>query len=84
MHPRIARLIDHKDRIRNRMWKTAITDSHRSERALYASLRVVSITWMGIKENRLINRAAALSFSSLIGLNSHDGDHDSRLGIRFG
>ena len=68
MHPRIARLIDHKDRIRNRMWKTAITDAHRSERALYAALRVSSITWIGIKENRLINRAAALSFSSLIGL----------------
>ncbi|MEC7906769.1 MAG: YihY/virulence factor BrkB family protein [Verrucomicrobiota bacterium] len=68
MHPRIARLIDHKDRIRNRMWKTAITDANRCERALYAALRVGSITWIGIKENRLINRAAALSFSSLIGL----------------
>lgn len=68
MHPRIARLIDHKNRIRNRMWKTAIADAHRSERSLHAALRVLSITWMGIKENRLINRAAALSFSSLIGL----------------
>ena len=68
MLPRIARLIDHEDRIRNRMRKTAITDAQRSERSLHTVYRVGSITWIGIKETRLINRAVALSFSLLIGL----------------
>ncbi len=50
------------------MWKLAITDARKGERLLYAALRVGTITYLGIKENRLLNRAAALSFSSLIGL----------------
>jgi membrane protein len=35
---------------------------------LHAALRVVSITTSGLEENRVASRAAALSFSSLIGL----------------
>ncbi len=31
-------------------------------------LRIVSITWTGIGENNALSRAAALSFSSLLGL----------------
>jgi len=50
------------------MWKMAITDARKGEQLLYAALRVATITYLGIKENRLLNRAAALSFSSLIGL----------------
>jgi len=34
----------------------------------YACLRVVSITFTGIEENKAFSRAAALSFSSLLGL----------------
>ncbi len=68
MESRIQQLLKRKERIRNRMWKTAITDARRGERFLYAVLRVATITYLGLKENRLMNRAAALSFSSLIGL----------------
>ncbi len=68
MESRIQKLLKRKERIRKRMWKTAITDAHKGERFLYATLRVATITIQGIKENRLVNRAAALSFSSLIGL----------------
>jgi len=35
---------------------------------LHASLRVISLTFRGLEENRAASRAAALSFSSLIGL----------------
>ncbi len=35
---------------------------------LHAFLRVVSITLSGVQENRAVSRAAALSFSSLIGI----------------
>ena len=68
MSTRLERLLKHKERIRNRMWKMAITDAHKGERFLYAILRVGTITFHGLAENRLLNRAAALSFSSLIGL----------------
>ena len=68
MLPRIARLFDLEERFRNRMRKTAITEAQRSERSLRTVLRVGSITWIGIKKTRLINRAVPLSFSLLIGL----------------
>ena len=50
------------------MWKTLPKTVQAKERFSYAGLRVTAITFAGIKENRLLNRAAALSFSSLIGL----------------
>lgn len=65
---RLEQLLKSKERIRKRMWKMAITDARKGETALYAALRVATITYQGLKENRLLNRAAALSFSSLIGL----------------
>jgi membrane protein len=50
------------------IWKTAhLTDSSLRGRG-YAALRIVSITWTVFIETKVPARAAALSFSSLIGL----------------
>ena len=68
MSPKIEKFLEHKERIRKRMWKTLPEKVRTRERFFYATLRVATITIVGIKENRLLNRAAALSFSSLIGL----------------
>lgn len=68
MSPKIEKFLEHKERIRKRMWKTLPEKIRTRERFFYATLRVATITIVGIKENRLLNRAAALSFSSLIGL----------------
>ena len=68
MPPRIQRLLERKERIRNRMWKILPRSASIGERFFYSTLRVATLTFIGIKENRLLNRAAALSFSSLIGL----------------
>ena len=68
MSTRLEGLLKHRELIRNRMCKMAITDPHKGERFHYATLRVGAITFNGLAENRMLNRAAALSFSSLIGL----------------
>ncbi|MCF3651890.1 YihY/virulence factor BrkB family protein [Synoicihabitans lomoniglobus] len=53
---------------RTRIWSSeSINDKSPRGRA-HAFLRVVSITVSGLDENRAVSRAAALSFSSLIGL----------------
>ncbi|MBT6767413.1 MAG: hypothetical protein HOA81_00285 [Opitutales bacterium] len=62
------KILKHKEGIRKRMWKTLPKTVQAKKRFSYAGLRVTAITFAGIKENRLLNRAAALSFSSLIGL----------------
>ncbi|MFL3656650.1 MAG: hypothetical protein ACJ07L_01125 [Opitutales bacterium] len=62
------KILKHKEGIRKRMWKTLPKTVQAKGRFSYAGLRVTAITFAGIKENRLLNRAAALSFSSLIGL----------------
>ncbi len=68
MNPKLQSLLQQKEHIRKRMWKTAIKDARKGEQTFYAALRVGAITLAGIKENRLVNRAAALSFSSILGL----------------
>jgi membrane protein len=68
MPPGIERILKRKERIRKRTWKTLPVTTPKAERFFYLALRVATITLVGIKENRLLNRAAALSFSSLIGL----------------
>ena len=68
MSTRLEGLLKHREHIRNRMCKMAITDPYKAEPFRYATLRVGAITFNGLAENRLLNRAAALSFSSLIGL----------------
>ncbi|HXA14186.1 MAG TPA: YihY/virulence factor BrkB family protein [Opitutaceae bacterium] len=54
--------------LKNEIWQPA----HLADRSLrgrfYAVLRVISITGNGLSENRAASRAAALSFSSLLGL----------------
>lgn len=68
LHPRVKQLVDKTDHIRKEMWKAPDRAQKRSIAWSYASLRVLAVTWIGMRENRLVSRAAALSFSSLIGL----------------
>lgn len=50
------------------IWRNEYLDGRSPRARLYASLRVVSITLTGISETKTPSRAAALSFSTLLGL----------------
>jgi len=50
------------------IWQLQRVRQHPVRRVVYLVLRVVAITWTAFVENRVIARAAALSFSSLLGL----------------
>src|SRR5690606_23469882 len=54
--------------IQRDIWSTSSLGDEGSRGRLHAVLRVFSITATGVQENRVVSRAAALSFSSLIGL----------------
>ncbi len=66
MNERLQALAEKSRHIRSRMWKSHLKASSKKEAALYAFLRVAEISWQGISENRIVNRAAALSFSSML------------------
>jgi membrane protein len=51
-----------------RIWQIALDDDRSFRGRLFAFLRVVSIALTGIRETRLLSRAAALSYSSLLGI----------------
>ena len=53
---------------RKEIWQPAHLVDRSARGRLYAALRVLSITWNGLFENKAASRAAALSFSSLLGL----------------
>jgi len=50
------------------IWRPSALGDKSPRGRLHALLRIVSITWSGIGENTAFSRAAALSFSSLLGL----------------
>lgn len=50
------------------IWQSEILGERSWRGRLCAVLRIVSMTWTGILENRLFTRAAALSYSSMLGL----------------
>mgnify|MGYP002787049302 CR=1 FL=1 len=50
------------------IWRPSALGDKSPRGRLHALLRIVSITWTGIGENNALSRAAALSFSSLLGL----------------
>lgn len=54
--------------VRKEIWRTGQLDEWTLRGALYAVLRVISITWTVFNETKAASRAAALSFSSLLGL----------------
>ena len=53
---------------RSKIWSAESLAQRRPKGWLYAVFRVDSFTVGGVQENRVASRAAALSFSSLIGL----------------
>jgi membrane protein len=50
------------------IWQPAYLAERSFRGAFYATLRVISITWTGLQETRATSRAAALAFSSLLGI----------------
>jgi membrane protein len=50
------------------IWQPGAAEGRPMRGHLYALLRVASITWTGLFENHITTRAAALSYSSLLGL----------------
>jgi membrane protein len=53
---------------RQEIWQTAYLKDASARGRVYAFLRVISITWTVFTETKAASRAAALSFSSLLGL----------------
>jgi membrane protein len=51
-----------------RIWQAALDDDRSFRSRFYAFLRVFSIAITGIRETKLLSRAAALSYSSLLGI----------------
>ena len=49
------------------IWQTEVLNDRSPRGWACAVLRVVSMTWTGITENKLTSRAAALSYSSMLG-----------------
>jgi len=52
----------------NGIWRVSIEKDRRPKAALLVVLRVLSITFTGLGEIRIFSRAAALSFSSMLGI----------------
>jgi membrane protein len=50
------------------IWQAGTTQGRPMRGRFFALLRVASITWTGLFENHITTRAAALSYSSLLGL----------------
>lgn len=50
------------------IWQSALLNERSARGSFYALLRVISITFTGMRESRITSRAAALSFSTLLGL----------------
>ena len=55
-------------RYEKELWQPAAMRDRSPRAWVYAGLRVVSITWTGFNETKAASRAAALSYSSLLGL----------------
>ncbi|HLP03231.1 MAG TPA: YihY/virulence factor BrkB family protein [Opitutaceae bacterium] len=53
---------------RHRIWQAALDGDRSVHGQFYALLRIVSITLTGLGEIKLLSRAAALSYSSLLGI----------------
>ena len=68
MNPHLQKIVAKGSFLRQQMWKESNLLLSRKQAFLYSLMRVSAITFGGLKENRLLSRAAALSFSSLLGL----------------
>lgn len=63
--PRLQRL---REFLEKDIWEYGVGEEPSLKGQWLALLRILSISWKGLFENRLFNRAAALSYSSLIAL----------------
>jgi len=68
MRKRLQELAARTQALRQDMWRTHGMEASRGKQLAFSVARVISITLSGLKENRIMARAAALSFSSLLGL----------------
>ncbi|EDY80556.1 Ribonuclease BN-like family [Verrucomicrobiia bacterium DG1235] len=68
MNPRLQRLVSRGRILQKEIWRQHGEPLSRRRSVGYAIARVIAITFSGLKENRIFARAAALSFSSLLGL----------------
>ncbi|MBI5381406.1 MAG: YihY/virulence factor BrkB family protein [Opitutae bacterium] len=68
----MARLVDLFNRLvrlyQKEIWQPALLRDRSPRGWVYAALRVISITWTVFNETKAASRAAALSYSSLLGL----------------
>ncbi len=57
-----------KDSLRLEIWDITSLNDKSIRGRMYSFLRIVSITFEGLTQNKILSRSAALSYSSLIGL----------------
>ncbi len=68
MRTSLNRVVSKGKLLRQQIWRQHEEPKSRAEAWLHSVLRVVAISFAGLRENRIVSRAAALSFSSLLGL----------------
>lgn len=68
MNPRLQKVISTGRRLKKEMWRHHGVPSSKKLGTAFAIGRVIAITVSGLKENRIFARAAALTFSSLLGI----------------
>ncbi|MBK1876600.1 YihY/virulence factor BrkB family protein [Pelagicoccus mobilis] len=68
MNSRIQEIVSNIRILLREMWRHHDGEISKRRVAAFATGRVIAITFSGLKENRILARAAALSFSSLLGL----------------
>lgn len=68
MNLRLQQLVSKGRILQKEMWRLHGEPLSKRKGAAFAVGRVLAITFSGLKENRILARAAALSFSSLLGL----------------
>ncbi|MBD5780747.1 YihY/virulence factor BrkB family protein [Pelagicoccus sp. NFK12] len=68
MNPRFQKIVSKARILQKEMWRHHGETLSKRRSVAFAIGRVIAITLSGLKENRLLARAAALSFSSLLGL----------------
>lgn len=53
---------------KSEIWTTRSLQDRTVRGRLFGVLRIVSLTWVGLVDHKLVSRAAALSYSSLLGI----------------
>ncbi len=54
--------------IESEIWTPSALENNSLQGRFYSILRIFTLTWVGVSDHKLVSRAAALSYSSLLGI----------------